>query len=350
MAFQSGVHQGSLRGAAVTKAVADVFIPEIWSTEVKRFLDQKLILSKYMKMVPFRGKKGDRIHIPNISRAAVNTKLPETPVLLQARVENDFYFDIDMYKESSFMIEDIVGIQASYNLRSEYTREAGYALARDIDNHLLALRAALNNIPNQIVWNTSDGTNGAGATSNPLNYSAILAAKLRLDQADVPEEGRVLIVSPTQYNQLLAVDKFINMDYRNGAPVQTGVVGTIFGIPVVMTSQVGTNSTTGYVNGSGAAAQPTPGVAGSPYLPTQDPFTGLPTNFAGTGTKPVTTALLLNKEFAVMGMQQEPKVESARQTLYLADAVVMSQLYGAKLYRPDHAVIIHTNTDIPAVG
>ncbi len=343
--------QGTYRGQAVTKQVADVFIPEMWSNEVRRFIDQSFVLKNYVKQIPFTGKKGDRIHIPLVSRAGVYPKLPETPVRLQARSEGDYFFDIDQYKESSFAIEDIVGIQASYNLRQEYTREAGYALARDLENALLALRAAINNIPSQRINNTADGTL-AGA-SKPLDFAAILTAKLIMDKARVPREGRALLVSATQYNQLLAIEKFINMDYRNGAPVQTGIVGTIFNIPVIMTDTIEANSLTGYTNGTGEALQPTPGVAGSPYLPTQDPFTALPTAFTGANTgaaAEVHTAMLVHKEFAIMGVQKAPSVEQSRETLYLMDAVVMSQLYGSKLYRTDHAVLINTNATLPAVS
>lgn len=352
MAFQqqTGI-QGTYRGEAVTKQKADIFIPEMWSGEVKRALDQKFIAKQFVKMKTGDFKKGDRVHIPNISRARVYDKLPETPVTLQARTESDFYFDIDTYKESSFFIEDIVGIQASYNLRSEYTREAGYAMARDIDSSVLALRAAINGVSSQVINNTSDGT--LNGNSFPLNYTALLTAKLILDNADVDDSDRALIVSPTQYNQLLAVDKFINMDYRNGSPVSTGVVGTIFNIPVYMTTQVGRNSSTGYVNGT--ENLPTPGVSGTGalYLPKQDSFTSLPVAFGGANTgaaAQVHTALLVHKDWAVMAMQQEPKTETSRETLYLADAVVMSTLYGMRLFRPANAVVIHTNAVLPAVA
>lgn len=350
----SSTIQGSLRGAAVTKALSDAFIPELWSTEVKRALDQKFVTKDHVKSFSFVGKKGDRLRIPNIGRAAVNVKLPETPVSLQARNENDWYIDIDQYKESSFLIEDIVNVQSAYNLRSIYTQEAGYALARDLDASVLALRAALNNIPSQVVTNTSDGT--LTGTSAPLNYNAILAAKLILDRADVPEEGRVLIVSPTQYNQLLAVDKFISMWYRDEKPVSSGMVGTIFGIPVIMTSMIGANSTTGYFNGSNTTAIPTPGVVGSGamYLPTQDRYgTGLPTAFGGSNNgnaAVVHSALLCHPEWCALAMMSEPKVEAERLTLYQGDAVVMTQLYGVRLYQSTNAVVIHTNAVLPSVS
>jgi hypothetical protein len=46
-------------------------------------------------------------------------------------------------------------------------------------------------------------------------------------------------------------------------------------------------------------------------------------------------------------MLQEPKTETSRETLYLADAVVTSTVYGAREYRETNAVLIHSNAVIP---
>jgi hypothetical protein len=289
-------------------------------------------------MVPMVGKKGDLIHIPSISRMAVFDKLPETPVTLQARTEGEYTIIIDKYKESSFMIEDIVGIQAAYGLRSFYTQEAGYALARDLDNFLLGLRAEINALTPQVVWNTSNGT--SSGTPLALNRAAILSAKQILDEADVPMSGRKMITSVGGYNDLLTIDEFISADYVNGQPTVTGRVGTLFGMEVLSTSQVAANSTTGYVNGTGGTPQPTPGVAGSPYFPTQ--FTTTPTGLPTTANSlPVATTLMYHPDWAILSMQLNPKMESSREVLFQADAVVATQIYGAKVYRQDHAVLIH---------
>lgn len=335
--------QGAYRGAAVTRTTANSFIPTIWSDEVQRARDAKFIASTYTKRLNFRGRSGDRLHIPIIGRAAVNRKLPESPVTLQARTETEFFLDITQYKESSFMIEDVVKVQAAHDIRSEYTREAGYALARDMDNYVLGYRAALNNFPAQRIFNTVDGT-AAGSASNPLNQAAILAAKEILDLKDVPQEGRVLIVGWQQYNDLLTIDQFINFDFipsSQASPTASGKVGMLYGYPVIATTQIGVNSATGYVNGANGVPEPTPGVTGSPYLPDQDAFTALPTTI-GNDAAPAISALLVHNDWLAMGVQIEPRAESSRETLYLADVVVMSQLYGAKLYRADHGVVIHS--------
>ena len=334
---------GAYVGNALTKVRADVFIPEMWTGEVKRYRDQKLIASMYTKRIPTLGKKGDRIHIPNISRASVYDKLPERPVTLQARQETEFVMDITDYKEVSHMIEDIVGLQASdaYDIRGEITRESGYALARDLDAATLAHRAVINAQASQVIYASSTGA--VGGNGQPFSYATILAASALLDNADVPEDGRVLIVSPGQYMQLLNITQFISRDFTEASAVQSGVVGSILGMPVVKTSMVRPNSLTGFYNGDAqfVPAEPTPGVAGSRYLPKQDTYTGLPTVFGGD-SRPITTALLCHRDWLALAIPQEPSAEWSRENLYQADALVMTQQYGAKVFRADHAVVIHT--------
>lgn len=374
-------------GTALDLASVQTFIPEIWASEIRRYRDQKLMMVNGVKRLPFEGKKGDLIHIPNISRAAVYDKLPQTPVTLQARTDGEYTFQITRYRESSFMIEDIVNIQSQYALRQEYTREAGYALARDLDNWVLAHRAVINSYDSQriVSYNNGtsdligDGTANAHWTGTPagLTYASILAAKQKLDEADVPTEGRKLFISPAQYIDLLSINVFISADFISGSPVTTGTVGTILDFTVECSTQLGVNSLLGYRNGRDGILLPTPGVIGSPYLPDQHGTTsaktttsvadldahtnasyfGLPV-FSGTGATAAdagqtlglfggvnqwATAIACHPDWLAMGVQQSVKTESSRETLYLADAFVSSQLYGAKVWRPDTAVVIHTS-------
>lgn len=377
----------AISGTALDLSAVQSFIPELWGSEVRRYRDTNFMLSKAIKMLSFEGKKGDVLHIPNISRAAVFDKLPQTPVTLQARNDGEFTFTITRYRESSFMIEDIVNIQSQYALRQEYTREAGYALSRDLDNFVLAHRAVINAYDSQRVVSynngtvdtVGDGTINAHWTGTPagLTYASILVAKQKMDEADVPQEGRKLYVSPAQYIDLLNINVFISVDYQNNKPVVDGVIGHIAGFDVCVTTQMGVNSLLGYRNGRDGILQPTPGVLGSPYLPDQHgntnvrattaagdldaqtnaPYFGLPV-FSGAGATAAdagqtlglfggvnqwATAIAVHQDWAVAGIQQSVKTESSRETLYLADAFVTSNLYGGKCWRPDHAVVIHTS-------
>lgn len=96
MALPGGAYDGS----AITINRTNVFIPEIWGSEIKRFRDSKFIMKNAVRMYPTTLTKGDVLHIPSISRMAVYDKLAETPVTLQARTEGEYTVTIDKYKES----------------------------------------------------------------------------------------------------------------------------------------------------------------------------------------------------------------------------------------------------------
>ena len=378
-----------INGIALDLSSVQTFIPEIWGGEIKRYRDQRFMMTDGVKKLPFEGKKGDTLHVPNISRASVYDKVAQTPVTLQARNDGEFIFNITRHRESSFMIEDIVSIQSQYPLRQEYTREAGYALARDMDNFMLAHRAVINSYDSQRIVSYNNGTAdlvGDGSlnahwtgTPAPLTYASILIAKQKLDEADVPTQGRMLYISPAQYVDLLSITVFISTDFTasRATPVASGVIGSILDFSVAMSSQFSINSNLGYRNGRDGILLPTPGVLNSPYMPDQHgnvntrtltlandldsqgsaAYLGLPV-FSGTGATAAdagqtlglnggvnqwATAIACNPEWICAGIQQSVKSESSREVLYLADAFVTSNLYGAKVWRPDNAVVIHTS-------
>lgn len=355
--------QATYRGGLFTKNDVASWIKTQWSTMVRREMEQKLYMRQFVTNITFPdGKHGDRVTIPTIGRLGVNTKIAGVPVNLQKTSRDAWQIIIDQHKEASFMIEDITEIMLdpSGMLANNLAKEAAYAINRDIDAFLLGLRASVQSNASQVVYSSSDGANGSSSVSEPFTIEAFLRAKLILDNADVPAEGRVLIVSPTQFAQLLALDKVQSMFYRTSAPLESGIVGTLFGVPVYMTSMItANNSTTGFANGydaSGNVVQvATPGAhpTNTPYYPTQGSATPLPTSWANTsltGSNAVIhTATMFHREAFALAMLQEPKTEVSRETLYLADAVVTSTLYGARMYRDKFAVNIHTNATLPNV-
>jgi hypothetical protein len=331
-------------GTAMNIASNSEFIPKIWETELKKELDANFVLSQASTMMPFKGKKGDTVKIPLIKRMGVFDKLSETQVRLQSFVGENWEMQIDKYKEVSFLIEDILDLQTSFSLREPYIQEAAYAMAQDMDNSLLGLRAGIP-LTQQIV--VSDTGTIAG---NPeaLNDAAVRAALQRLNEAKAPKKNRYWIVSEGQYTDLLGITKFVSSDFVNGAPTTNGIIGTLYGIPVVSTTQITANSLDGYINGEDGSPEPTPGVAGSPYLPTQDTLVGLSNNGLPRGktgaevAQPFATCMLVQKDWSRYAMQKTPSSEMSRENLLQADALVNTCVYGCRIYRPDHCVLVHT--------
>lgn len=348
--------QATYKGGVTTRADVASWIKKQWATMVRRELEQNQLMRRYVWNVTFPdGKKGDRVTIPTMGRLAVNDKTAATPVTLQKPNVGTWAIDITRHKETSFMVEDISEMMLDPNglFATNAAKEAAYAIARDIDAQLLALRALTQTKTEQVLYSNGETSATAAAASQPFNLTSFLRAKLKFDKAGVPEMKRVLIVSPTQYLQLLALDKMQSIDYTSSKSLETGIVGQLMGIPVYMTNMITANSLNGFQNG--ADAIPTPGVTGtgSIYYPDQGgTATSLPTTWnttenTTTETQEVHTAMLLSYDAYALAMLQEPKTETSREVLYLSDAVVTSTVYGCRDYRDESAVLIHTNGVIP---
>jgi len=123
----------------VNVTAADKFIPEIWSDEVIAAYQKNLVLANLVRKMSFKGKKGDVLHIPKPTRGTATLKAANTAVTIQADTETEVLVNINRHFEYSRFIEDIVEVQALSSLRSFYTEDAGYALAKQVDDDLIAL-------------------------------------------------------------------------------------------------------------------------------------------------------------------------------------------------------------------
>jgi hypothetical protein len=354
--------QATYRGALVTRAATNAYIAKLWSDGLRRDLAEVgMDLLKFIKVESFGlgYAAGDTINIKTIGRLGENAKVAGIPVTLQTAAMSSFPITLDRHVESSFSIEDIAALlNASGLLESGYTQEAAYALMRGVLGQVLGFRAAANSVAGSVINASANGTTGTGSgASAPLDLNHVLQARTRLVQRKFDPKDFVLFVSPVQFAQLLANQRVQNFFFKGtpeGGAVSDGIVGSLFGIPVYMTTLIDTNSATGWLNG--AAATPTPGFASSFYFPTQESLA--PVALAGTfdpATNPITanqqihTAMMLHKDYLAMAKPFEPMSELSREALYLMDVVISSMFYGMRTWRNDGAIIINTNASIPVM-
>lgn len=280
---------------------SDVFIPELWSNEVLAARDSNLVAVKLFRSYPHNGKKGDTIHIPNVSDFSANDKVRESMVTIQANTETDNIISIDKHKESSFLIDDFIETQSVHNLRSIYTGRAGYAISKQMDTDLISgVNAGLDNIID------GDGTamTDAGAA---LSYDGILEADYLLNAADVPSDGRFIIIHPVHRKSIMALDGFVGAASLGSEMamqmVKSGKIGTILGYEIYMSTN----------------------------LPNVDSN--------GTDGK---LAIVAHKEMAVSAVQKAPRTQAQYKQEYLGTLVTVDTVYGNKVLRGDHGVGLRT--------
>jgi N4-gp56 family major capsid protein len=296
----------------VTTTTAATFIPEIWSDEIVATYKKNLVLANLIKKMSFKGKKGDSVHIPAPIRGNASVKAASTQVTLIAGTELEVIATIDQHYEYSRLIEDIVEAQALASLRNFYTEDAGYALARQVDTSLIQLGRGVQGGNGTAAYNAAfsgaDGTTAYVAAANTglgaLTDAAIRRSIQRLDDTDVPMDGRFLLVPPSTRNTLMGIARFTEQAFvgeqGSANTIRNGEIGNVYGVPVFVTSN----------------AEST------------------------TGTTAAKACLMGHKDFAVFIEQMGVRSQTQYKQEYLGTLFTADTLYGVKELRDGSAVAL----------
>jgi N4-gp56 family major capsid protein len=309
-------------GGIVDNTSAATFIPEIWSDEVVAAYQKSLVLANLVKKMAMTGKKGDTIHIPKPVRGSANAKVENQAVTIQNATESEVQVVIDKHFEYSRMIEDITEAQALASLRQFYTGDAGYALAKQVDDDLFNLGKYFGDDNGSgSDWIHSNSYNFSGssgieayaadavAAGDVFNDVGFRAAIQVLDDADVPMDGRSFVVPPSLRNAIMGVDRYMSSDFVDGRGVKNGQIGNLYGIDVYVSSNCPIIET--------AAA-----------------------NSAGGDVK---QAMLFHKDAMVLAEQMGVRSQTQYKQDFLATLYTADTLYGTAVLRPDAAFNIAVN-------
>jgi hypothetical protein len=306
-------------GTIVAKTQADKFIPEIWSDEVVAAYKKNLVLANLVNKMTMKGKKGDTLHIPKPTRGVATAKAANTTVTIQADTETEVLVSVDQHFEYSRFIEDIVEVQALASLRRFYTEDAGYALAKKIDDTLFQLAKTFGNGTTTFVHSNSyfiDGTNGLSAyavdtvaAADVFTDAGFRALIKLMDDADTPMDGRFFAVPPSLRAAIMGIDRYNSSDFVDGRGVNNGQIGQLYGIDIYVTSNC-------------------------PIIETADD------NTAGGDVK---GAILAHRDTMVLAEQMGVRSQTQYKQEYLSTLYTADTLYGVKTLRPETGFVLAVN-------
>lgn len=227
------------------------FIPELWSDDVIAAYKTNLVMANLVTKINHVGKKGDTIHIPVPGRGSASAKAAGAVVTLVTDTATLKSISINKHFEYSRLIEDMAAVQSIDSFRGFYTNDAGYALATQVDNDLWALVEALQGGTvggtGAALWEKAViGGNGSTLyTGNASNDTALTDAGIRkmiqtLDDANVPQTERVLVIPPVERNTLMGIARFTEQAFTGemgpGNTIRNGMIGDVYGIQVYVSS------------------------------------------------------------------------------------------------------------------
>jgi len=229
----------------VTNTTGATFIPELWSDEIIAAYKQNLVMANLVSKMSFKGKKGDTLHIPKPTRGAASLKAASTQVTLQAATETEVQVLVNKHYEYSRLIEDITETQALASLRKFYTGDAGYALAKQVDTDLIQLGRGAQGGNGTVAYDKAVIASDGSTLYTGANEAAITDAGIRkviqtLDDADVPMDGRCLVLPPVARNVMMGLARFTEQAFvgevGGGNTIRNGQIGNVYGVMVYVST------------------------------------------------------------------------------------------------------------------
>ena len=175
-------------------------------------------------------QSGKSAQFPATWKAAASYHTPGTEIVGDPIRHNERVINIDSLLIASAFIANIDEAMNHYDVRSIYTTELGYALARVADRNLLQL-AVLAARASATITGGYGGTvltnAGYGNVADTL-AQGLYDAGQALDEKDVPETDRFCVLRPAQYNLLVQSSKAINRDWNAMGPNGAYSEGKVF--------------------------------------------------------------------------------------------------------------------------
>ena len=278
-------------------AHSELLIPELWSKELADNRVDNLVLwalidSRYSSEI---SAKGDTLHIPFAGEIDDETDTNYTvgeDVSVDSLDITNVDLLIDRYIRKGLGIQDALKAQSAYELRSPAQTRLSRFLDRAKDEEVYRKAVA------GFVVNTAIEASG---TDGKLAFADIVDAAAELDAHNVPESERFIVVNGygrADFRKIPEFTAYKEVGQSGLVKSLQGFVGEVYGMPVYVTNAIKADDAGDY-------------------------------NF-----------LMFHKSAIIGATQTVPTVEFGRNWLKGQDEMVGSELFGVKVLRPDHGVVI----------
>lgn len=211
---------------------------QVWTSDIK----EKLFPSNSFMNLAINDDlfvENNRVNLANAGELpGVKRNRTTLPAAVVRRPDVDLGYDLDEFTSDPTLITNIDEVEVAYNKRQSVLKGHVDKLNLDIANWLL-----YHWLPTQsanIVRTT--GATGrpafvTGATGNrkPLILDNVMSAKNIADDMDLPEDGRVLLMPATMYNELVLSEKasLTQLQSTGEAVVKSGMLEMLLGFRII---------------------------------------------------------------------------------------------------------------------
>ena len=269
-------------------------IPELWAKEIQENRVNKLVMWALIdgRLSSEISQKGDTLHLNFLDEITDDTSVNSavSGLTIDGLDTDQVDLIIDRYIRKVLGVHDVLKAQSAYEFRAPYTARLGRYLDRALDEEVMR----------KAVAGAGTTITVTGNTNKTLAFADVVNAAAELDAANVPIEGRAIVINGYGLGDLRQVPEFTAFKETGESGLVkgvTGLVGEIYGMNVYVSNAVST--------------------------------TGGNYNF-----------LMLHRSAVIGAVQSVPSFESDRDKVDGIDFIAGAQLWGVKVLRADHIVKI----------
>lgn len=240
---------------------------EIWQRDlVKDFFADNSFASKAVNDDIYVNE-GKKVHIPNAGAPAdVEVNRQTLPAKTKERKDTDIEYTLDELTTDPVRIPFADTVELSYDKRNSVISQNKLKLIETASEILLKNWApgkenCVGTTGKKVDAHTAEAT----GERKSLDKKDILALMTKMDAANLPQEGRYLLLDASMYAQLIeSLTETESIGFFAAANVQKGVVGQLYGFNILKRSKVLVYTKAGIVkdvNAKGAADDNAAGLA-----------------------------------------------------------------------------------------
>ena len=238
----SRVGQAGLTGAT------DALFLKVFSGEVMSTFNANTVMKEKTRIRSIQN--GKSAQFPAIGKTVAEYHTAGAEILGNNIEHGEKVITIDDLLISNTFISNIDEAKNHYEVRSEYSKQMGQALAQTYDRNLLSMAIKAARDPLGLGAGVAGQGNAASqnlGTTTPSTAQLVTAlydAAAELDEKNVPETERFVLVSPTVYYGLVQEDKLINRDFGQNGSYSDGTVMRVAGMQIVKSNNMAVDHTT----------------------------------------------------------------------------------------------------------
>lgn len=237
----------------------------------KELIAQGKLLPTVTDVSAFAAKGQKSISFPKFGSFTVENRASGVAASLQDLTATADQLDLNRRATVAWLIDSMDELQSSVDVQAEYVKRAAASHAKDVDSQIITALIA-----------------GAGfdAGAAPITAALILDLREELIKNFADMGMLTMLVGPDQEKVMLGLAEFSRADYYGSSNIPSGLIGRVYGMPVLV----------------------------HPSMP------------AGS-------ALLYEKSALAIGFQRGPQYDEVKDPRYGTGAVVavVDQLYGVKV-------------------